>query len=146
MTNIRSVMGAMDPSTRCPSHRDEIQRTAAAGVRRGGVARGVQGQCIDTQDIVPPANLVRRWAAQMQARAAKKARRRFLPGRGPPPVGDPQGPKAPKQSQILERRRNGGEAAFRDPKRRPSVLAQAPKPKATEMVSEAGPRAGELPR
>ena len=45
------------------SHRDEIN-AAARGGRRGGVAPSVRVNRIEIKDIVPPADLVRRWAGR----------------------------------------------------------------------------------
>src|SRR5882757_2075355 len=95
MTNIRSVMGAMDLDQML-SHRDEIK------------------------DIVPPANLVQSMGRQMQAEREKRAEILQAEGQRQSAILKAEGAK---QSQILEAE-GRREAAFRDAEAR-ERLAQA---------------------
>jgi regulator of protease activity HflC (stomatin/prohibitin superfamily) len=97
MTNIRSVMGAMDLD-RVLSHRDEINERLLRGGRCRGVAVGLKVNRIEIKDIVPPADLVEAMGRQMKA---ERVKRRHSPGRGPAAIGNLRAEGA-KQGQILQ--------------------------------------------
>ncbi len=130
MTNVRSVIGAMDLDE-VLSQRDQINRRLLSVVDQATLAWGIKATRIELRNIQPPQNLLDSMAKQMTAEREKRAEILAAEGAKQASILRAEGAK---QAAVLEAE-GRMEAAKRDAEAR-ERLAEA-EAKATQMVSQA---------
>ncbi len=130
MTNVRSVIGAMDLDE-VLSQRDQINRRLLSVVDQATLAWGIKATRIELRNIQPPQNLLDSMAKQMTAEREKRAEILTAEGAKQASILRAEGAK---QAAVLEAE-GRMEAAKRDAEAR-ERLAEA-EAKATQMVSQA---------
>ncbi|MCQ8783273.1 SPFH domain-containing protein [Mangrovibrevibacter kandeliae] len=130
MTNLRSVMGAMDLDDLL-SNRDQISDRILRVVDQAAHSWGIKITRIELKDIRPPRDIVDSMARQMKAEREKRAEVLEAEGQRNAKILRAEGEK---QSQILEAE-GKREAAYREAEAR-ERLAEA-EATATRLVSEA---------